>query len=234
MKCVRSLVLLLTIVGITLLSGCGTVEKHPVGYNEIAALYGQPKESVVTALGIGDNLQEIMPGSYKLPNKAEYAGVPFDVYLQFDLGWDSKLFSVRYTAEYENDPEQAANNISAVANALSDAYGKTYVRKETVISEISQKDLIEKFTGETSFGENNFWDLTPSADENIKTLLETLGSSARWKESFSNPKLLPRYYMDFDVGYLPESDTSFMVIKYSISVYRGDGNYEETDYGAKS
>lgn len=234
MKITKQLLFLFAIIIFVSLTGCSSSEKHPGGYDEIAALIGQPKETVVAQLALPDDLQEVIPGMYEISEKAEYAGIPFDVCLSFDVSENSELFKIRYTASYENNPEQASDDILTVAKALSKAHGKTYVREETVISEIKKKTLVDKFSGEASFEENNFWDLTPSAEDNIKQYIETVGASESWKAVYGKLNYEPYYYLDCDIGYIPGEKTAYIILEYSVDAYRGDGNYTETDKGVVS
>lgn len=235
-RVIRIVALLMVAIGLTVLSSCGNVEPHPSDYEQLSGLIGQPMESVFAALALPQNMQATNPGTYKLPQKAEYAGVEFDVYLTFDAGYGDKLFRIKYQAIYQDNTRQAAEDGLKVAKNLSKAYGKTYVREEPVIADMSKNELIADLAGDEVFKENNFWDISQSCGENVKAFMEEIGSSEQWKQTSAYQKLgwLPCYYLDCDVISVPESGTQVVQIEYVVECYRGDGNWTETESGVVS
>lgn len=231
MKFFRNFAFLFATISLFSLFGCTNIEKHPTDYDKLAGLIGKTKEVVIAELALQEDLQEVMPGTYILPEKAAFNDILFDVHLYFDVGANYELFKISYTASFINEPNEAAGKILSVAKTLSEVQGDTYIREETVISEIDKQILIDTFSKNSSFEENNFWDLTASSGDNIKQYIETLGHSKNWNAAYGRLKLEPHYYLDCTVGFNPNENTAFIVLEYSVGAYRGDGNYTETDHG---
>lgn len=210
-------------------TGCSEVEKHPSNYETLSSLIGLSLEDACTQLGLEkDELTEVSKGMYSLPESATYAGATFTVRLRINL-LEGLISGICYEAVYENNPETAAKDVAAVAKALSKAMGKTYVKKETVISDIKEGKLATAFSGEEKFTENNFWDLTESSGDAVKAYLKYLATTPGWEPYAQQGD--PHFYLDFDVFYIPNQETVGVTLTYAAEAYRGDGNYEEVEGG---
>ena len=231
MKFFRHLSFLFAALSLLSLLGCTNTEKYPPDYDKLAGLIGKTKEVVIAELALQDDPQEVMKGVYVLPKQVSFRDTLFDVHLYFDIGSNFELFKISYTASFTDDPKDAAQKILSVAKTLSKVYKETCVREETAISEISEQVLIDKFSQNIAFEENNFWDLTNSSNTNINQYIAMLESSENWQTVYGRFNLKPHYYLDCTVGYRPDENTAFIVLEYSVSAYRGDGDYKETDHG---
>lgn len=220
-----TLTIITLVISILMIPGCSSSNKHPSNYQQLSALIGKSRDEVCAQLGLNDaDLEEFGPSEYMTPIQVEYAGVTFDVVLCIHTV-DDLLCGFRYIASYEKNPEQAAKDTVTVAKHLSKAMGKTYVKEEVLISEQTESELKELFSGPDSYGNNNFWDLTQNASSEVELYLRHLEKMDYWKQHFEGKPAC--FYMDFDITYISETDTSNIIISYTPARYRGSGNYKE-------
>lgn len=199
-------------------------EKYPPNYDVLASLVGQPRADVLAALELEEEqLTELIVGRYKTPVTVEFAGVSFQLVLGFNA-FEDALNGFAYERVYENDPAAAAKDIRTAGGYLSGVMGKTYLSDETLLWELSEKELTDSLSGDAAFGESNYWDLTETATAQQKAYMEHLKETDYWAVYRRDPA----YYLDFDVSYLPDTQTVTVALRYSVRQYRrGSGNYSE-------
>lgn len=224
----KKILLLILSVTMLLCVGCTQsettkIEKYPPNYDTLASLVGQPRADVLAALELEEEqLTELTVGRYETPVTVEFAGLSFQLVLGFNA-FEDALNGFAYELVYENDSAAAAKDIQTVGKYLSEAMGKTHVKEETLLWELSEKELTDNLSSEDAFSESNYWDLTETATAQQKAYMEHLKEADYWAVYRKEPA----YYLDFDVSYLPDTQTVTVALRYSVSTYRGSGNYSE-------
>ena len=125
----RKLYLLCAIVLILsfIVSGCKKNSQeatHPSNYQQLAGLIGKTMSDVCKELDVTqDKLENPAVGLYMLPDKIEYCGHSFDVFLTFDVTTEENtLYGFWYRTVFTDDVEKAAALTSELAEKFTNKY----------------------------------------------------------------------------------------------------------------
>ena len=101
-------------------SGCKVASQefeHPSNYQQLAGLIGETMSVVCNELNvIQEDLDNPAVGLYMLPEKIEYLGHSFEIFLTFDVTTEDKiLYGFWYRTVFTDNVEQAATLTSDLA-----------------------------------------------------------------------------------------------------------------------
>lgn len=203
--------------------------EHPEYYDELVEMLGLPMDQVYRKLGITKDDMEGLDdrsGLYKTPLKAEYAGVPFDLWLIAVYGEDT-LGGFQYWNVYEQNKEQAVKDTVLVAHKLWDEFGESgYPRSKKDPEQL--KNVTEESVNKTfenyrrqhiGISEiSDRWDMTNSGEGRIEEYLDELLNSEIWLASYGDTAFVPHYAMTFTAWNDDEVDEAIVAITYKTHV----------------
>lgn len=171
-------VLCIVLLAISLiLVACGDTSQeftHPENYNQLSSMIGQTKEDVCEELGIKeDELKNTTVGLCMLPDKIEYYGQSFEVYLNFDVTTEEEtLYGFWYRVVFTDNTEQAAKLAYELAEKLTDKYNKweLYEVKNRITE---QKELVEFLDTDEVSTAAEALDLSKEVSDNIKEFMSS-------------------------------------------------------------
>lgn len=108
-------------------SGCKVTSQefeHPSNYQQLAGLIGETMPDVCNELNvIQEDLDNPAVGLYMLPEKIEYFGHSFEIFLTFDVTTEDKtLYGFWYRTVFTDDVEKAAALTSELAEKFTNKY----------------------------------------------------------------------------------------------------------------
>ena len=108
-------------------SGCKVASQefeHPSNYQQLAGLIGETMSVVCNELNvIQEDLDNPAVGLYMLPEKIEYLGHSFEIFLTFDVTTEDKiLYGFWYRTVFTDNVEQAATLTSDLAENFTNKY----------------------------------------------------------------------------------------------------------------
>jgi len=207
--------------------------KYPEHYKELISLVGQPKEMVITELGItlGD---EVAPntGIYTAQLETQYEGINFELELGFSTV-DDRLWCFRYIALYENDRQTAAEDTVKITKRLIRSYGtaEQKINKRTLLlSEIDVPSVLDKFENKWLEHEgidnvSGHWDLTDQIGKGTLEYWETLKDSEFWEKMWQDRNVNPNFGLTLSAWCDPDKNTCCLILDYDTG-YEFQPSYE--------
>ena len=108
-------------------SGCKKTSQetiHPSNYQQLSGLIGKTMSDVCKKLNITqDKLENPAIGLYQLPDRIEYCGHSFEIFLTFDVTTDEEtLYGFWYRTIFTDETEKAATFIDELAEKFTNKY----------------------------------------------------------------------------------------------------------------
>lgn len=156
-------------------SGCSGETAQLPEYDRLTGLIGHSKAEVFHALQLNESeLTHDGPITYYLPQRVEYCGISFQIFLHFDTDKDA-LYGFWYTAYYENTPEQFSADAVKTYTALSKKLPEP-VRDD--LSAMTQEAYTGKFSESLQFSNDCVWNLTKNLTDRGQAYLEHFNTLA--------------------------------------------------------
>lgn len=179
-------------------------------------MIGQPVTDVAPAVGVNsDELIEVSEGTYKLPQGVIYAGIAFEITLQFE---DEMLSGYAYTAGAPANTKEAAKNIAHAAEMFyiksiqTDDGTRVLMNKGAIqryLEESNQMFSLERHSSQT-------WDSRPDQDA-VTTYLQKLENDPEW-DGRVGEYLTMRAYSNQQIKVEYNPDTQWFSVQYKFFV----------------
>ena len=153
-------------------SGCKVASQefeHPSNYQQLAGLIGETMSDVCNELDvIQEDLENPAVGLYMLPEKIEYFGHSFEIFLTFDVTTEEKtLYGFWYRAVFTDDVKQAATLTSDLAETFTNKY-ESWNLYGVSHHITEQKDLVEFLGTDEIRTVSEALDLSKEVTDNMK------------------------------------------------------------------
>ena len=221
MKKHRNSIILILFLVMLLFFGCADSEgksslgKHLPEYEKLTALIGGTKAEALEALNLQEkDLTKFVEYDYSLPMEVEYGGVKLQPGIEFIYGDENSLNGIHYRAAYKGNPEQAAKDMVAVSAQLKKLLGSPdYDAHRGVISDFNEEDL-RKALDEKRLSNEDYWDITDIAPDNVKEYMKNLSEQSWWGEVYNGKEA--RYFLLLEIDYIESTDTAYISIRYVV------------------
>ena len=189
--------------------------KHLPEYEKLTALIGGTKAQALKALNLEEkDLTKFVDYDYSLPMEVEYGGVKLQPGIEFIYGDENLLNAINYRAAYQGNPEQAAKDMVAVAAELKKQMGAPdHDAHRGIISDFKEEDLL-KALERKNLSNEDYWDITDIAPDNVKEHINELSSQSWWKNAYNGKSA--RYFLLLEIDYIDTTDTAYISIRYTV------------------